>query len=257
VVFWTLAVAAFLTAFYTARQIGLTFLGQPRTEGAAHAPESVPSMTWPLILISPFAIGLGWFGIPEEFPGFGGVLKNWLEPYLEPFIHNQGFTVPHVEFNVTPLAVSLVVALGGLLVGFLIYGRGLREGQIDPLRKVLGPIWVLLYRKYYVDELYMATIVPFTLWLSKILYLFDDVWVIDPLINGIGRASVWIAEFLAAFDRNVIDGAVNGIAWISDRLGRMLRNTQDGQVQVYLLVAVVTVTVWLLLKVMPLILTLV
>ena len=36
-VFWTLAVAAFLTAFYTMRQITLTFLGEPRTEAASHA----------------------------------------------------------------------------------------------------------------------------------------------------------------------------------------------------------------------------
>ena len=37
----------------------------------------------------------------------------------------------------------------------------------------------------------------------------------------------------------------------------MLRNTQDGQVQVYLLVVVVSVTVWLLLTALPMILTLV
>ena len=68
-VFWTLAIAAFLTAFYTMRQIGLTFLDKPRTEGAEHAPESVGSMTWPLILITPFAVALGWFGIPGDIPG--------------------------------------------------------------------------------------------------------------------------------------------------------------------------------------------
>ena len=45
VIFWILAIAAFLTAFYTMRQIGLTFLGQPRSEGAEHAPESVWQMT--------------------------------------------------------------------------------------------------------------------------------------------------------------------------------------------------------------------
>ena len=37
-----LTLAAFLTAFYTGRQIFLTFAGKPRTEAAAHAPESVP-----------------------------------------------------------------------------------------------------------------------------------------------------------------------------------------------------------------------
>jgi NADH-quinone oxidoreductase subunit L len=140
-VFWTLGVAAFLTAFYTARQIGLTFFGQPRSEGAVHAPESVGSMTWPLILITPFAVALGWAGIPEHFPGIGGIIPNWLEHYLEPYVEYQGFHVSHPSFDWMPLMVSLVVALGGLAVGFLVYGRGLREGQIDPLRKLLGPVW--------------------------------------------------------------------------------------------------------------------
>lgn len=257
VVFWTLAVAAFLTAFYTARQIGLTFLGSPRTEGADHAPESVGTMTWPLILISPFAIALGWAGIPEHFPGLGGIVPNWLEHYLEPFIEYQGFHVSHPAFSMTPLLVSIVVALGGLLLGFVVYGRGLRVDQIDPLRRLLGPVWMLFHNKYYVDELYRYTIITWTLGLSKILYWFDDFWVIDPIVNGIGRAAVWFSGLLAAFDRTVIDGTVTGAGSVADRLGRMVRNTQDGHVQVYLLVAVVTVTVWLLLQVMPVIMTLV
>jgi NADH-quinone oxidoreductase subunit L len=256
-VFWTLGAAAFLTAFYTMRQIGLTFLGSARTEGAAHAPESVPAMTWPLILIAPFAIALGWFGIPEHFPAIGGPVPNWLEHFLEPYVEYQGFHVAHPEFSVMPLLVSLGVALGGLLVGFLVYGRGLREGQIDPLRNLLGPVWMLFHRKYYVDELYNATIIPFSLGLSKFLYWVDDLWIIDPFVDGVGRVSVWFSELMAAIDRVVVDGTVNGAGWFADRLGRLLRNTQDGHVQVYLLVAVVTVTVWLLLKAMPIILTLV
>jgi NADH-quinone oxidoreductase subunit L len=256
-VFWTLGVAAFLTAFYTARQIGLTFLGTARTEGAAHAPESVGSMTWPLILITPFAVALGWAGIPEHFPGIGGIIPNWLEHYLEPYVEYQGFHVSHPEFNMMPLMVSLGVALGGLLLGFLIYGRGLREGQIDPLRNVLGPIWWLFHRKYYVDELYKYTVIPFTLGVSKFLYWVDDLWIIDPFVDGVAKVSVWVSHFLAAVDRFVVDGTVNGAGWLADRMGRMLRYAQDGHVQVYLLVAVVTVTVWLLLKAMPMILTLV
>jgi NADH-quinone oxidoreductase subunit L len=256
-VFWTLAVAAFLTAFYTARQIGLTFLGEPRTDGAAHAPESVGAMTWPLILISPFAIALGWFGIPAVFPVLGGLVPNWLEHFLEPYVDYLGFHVAHPSFAIMPLAVSILVALGGLGVGFLVYGRGLPAGQIDPLRRVLGPLWLVLHNKYYVDELYKYTIIPFTRGLGGFLYRFDDKWVIDPLVDGIGRASNWFARFIAEVDRIVVDGAVNGIGRFTDFTGRVARNAQDGNVQVYLLVAVVSITVWLLLKALPVILTLV
>ncbi len=256
-VFWTLGAAAFLTAFYTARQIGLTFLGSARTEGAAHAPESVPAMTWPLILITPFAVALGWAGIPEHFPGIGGLIPNWLEHFVEPYVEYLGFHVAIPEFNIVPLLVSLGVALGGLAIGFLVYGRGFRQGQIDPLRNLLGPIWWLFHRKYFVDELYQLTIIPLTRAIGTFLYWFDDKWVIDPFINGVGTVTVWFAKLLAEIDRVIVDGTVNGAGWFADRMGRLLRNTQDGHVQVYLLVAVVTVTVWLLLKAMPIILTLV
>jgi NADH-quinone oxidoreductase subunit L len=256
-VFGTLAVAAFLTAFYTARQIGLTFLGRPRTEGAVHAPESVRSMTLPLVLIAPFAIALGWAGIPEHFPGIGGIVPNWLERFVEPYIAYQGFHAAHPEFNIVPLAVSLIVALGGLTVGLLVYGRGLAVGQIDPLRRLLGPVWVLFHRKYYVDEFYGATIIPFAKGLSRFLYWVDDLWVIDPIVDAFGTLGVWLSRAAAEIDSWIVDGTVNGLGRITDRMGRVVRQTQDGHVQVYLLVAVVTVTVWLLLKAMPLIFTLV
>ncbi|MCS7055686.1 MAG: NADH-quinone oxidoreductase subunit L, partial [Thermoflexales bacterium] len=67
-VFVVLVVSALLTAFYTMRQIAMTFLGQPRTEAAAHATESVPSMTFPLIVLSVFALFLGFINVPKDFP---------------------------------------------------------------------------------------------------------------------------------------------------------------------------------------------
>lgn len=256
VVFLTLALAALLTAFYTTRQIILTFFGKPRTAAAEHAPESVFSMTLPLLLIAPFAIGLGWFGIPASFPVLGGV-GNWLEHQLEPFIEYMGIHVSHPVFNVVPLATSLVVALGGIALGWLVYGRSqYTYEQVDPMRKWLGPLWMVLHRKYYIDELYSQTIVAVNMWLAKILALIDDVWVIDPIVDAIGKLNLWIAVFLAAFDKYVVDGAVNLAGWLSERSGAMLRNTQNGQVQLYLLVLVLTLTVWLLLQALPIILTL-
>jgi len=147
--------------------------------------------------------------------------------------------------------------LGGLAVGYLVYGKGLQPGQVDPLRNVLGPIWMVLHNKYYVDEFYKNTVVAFSRGLANFLYWFDDIWVIDPIVDAIGRAGVAISRFLAEFDRIVVDGTVNLLAAISDGAGRVLRNTQDGQVQVYLMLLAVSVTVWLLLKALPIFLTLV
>jgi NADH-quinone oxidoreductase subunit L len=256
-IFWTLALSAFLTAFYTMRQIGLTFLGKPRTEGAQNAPESVASMTVPLMLISVFAIGAGWVGIPEKIPFIGGIVPNWLEHFLEPYLLHMHLH-PHVlTFSWTPLLTSVVVALGGLGLGYLVYGKGLKEGQIDPLAKLFGPIWTMWHNKYWVDEFYRDTVVAFTLAFSKFLALFDREWVIDWIVNWIGRLAIALSTVLAAFDRYVIDGLVNGVGWLSDQAGNVTRLLQDGRVQTYLLFGLLTAAVWLFLNVLPVILTLV
>jgi NADH-quinone oxidoreductase subunit L len=115
----------------------------------------------------------------------------------------------------------------------------------------------VLHNKYYIDEFYNVTVVAFSGALAKFLYWFDALWVIDPIVNAIGSFGVWLGKVTAAFDRIVIDGFVGLLAWVSDRSGGILRNTQDGHVQVYLMVLVVSVTVWLLLKALPIFLTLV
>ena len=256
-VFWTLALAAFLTAFYTMRQIGLTFLGRARTEGASHAPESVASMTTPLILISFFAIAAGWVGIPATFPVLGGIVPNWIENFLEPYMEYMHLHAHHASFHVVPLAVSLLVALGGLGAGYLVYGQGLKEGQTDPVARLLGPIWWMWHRKYWIDELYTCTIVLFTLWLSRFLALFDREWIIDWIVNGVGRLALRFADLTSAFDRFVVDGFVDGVGWISDQAGHIARRLQDGRVQTYLLFGMLILAVWLFLNVLPMILTLV
>jgi len=256
-IFWALAISALLTAFYTARQITLTFLGQPRSEGAAHAPESVKSMTIPLILITPFAIALGWLGIPVDFPGLGSLFPHWIEHQLEPYIEYMHFEFPHPEFNILVLLVSFGVALGGLALGWLVYRKGLPEGEIDPMRRWLGPVWWAMHRKFWIDEFYQYTFVALSRGVAKFLYWVDDVWIIDPIINAIGRIGVWLGFVAAKFDQYVVDGAINAFGWMSDRAGSVLRSSQNGQVQVYLMVVVVSVTIWLLLYALPLILTLV
>src|SRR5574339_183604 len=80
-VFLTLAIAAFMTAFYTMRQITLTFLGEPRTKEAEHAQETPWTMTAPLVILSIFAIGYGWVGIPEDFPGLH-LPANWFHGFI-------------------------------------------------------------------------------------------------------------------------------------------------------------------------------
>ena len=57
-VFVMLALAAFMTAFYTMRQISLTFGGEPRSEAATHANLGRGlvsfTMTLPLVILAVF-----------------------------------------------------------------------------------------------------------------------------------------------------------------------------------------------------------
>jgi NADH-quinone oxidoreductase subunit L len=205
-----LTIAAFLTAFYTGRQICLAFLGKPRSHHAEHAHETPSSMTVPLMLLAFFALTLGFAGIPEEIIGYG---RNW-------FHHFVGH-----EFAATPLSVpvmllSALLAVGGLFLGWLVYGRKpLAAGQPDPLVKALGPVHTVLKNKYYFDELYHATFVRGAIALSDVFFKFDNRWVIDPIINRVGRASAALASALFRFvDVPIIDGAVN----LAGRVGAAL-----------------------------------
>ncbi|MBI4732095.1 MAG: NADH-quinone oxidoreductase subunit L [Chloroflexi bacterium] len=143
-VFITLAVAAFFTAFYTMRQITLTFFGEPRTKAAEHASETPWTMTLPLVILAVFAVGFGWSGIPEHFPGLGGIVPNWFHEFVGSTLAEHPEAL---EFSWIPLATSLFVALGGLFFGWLVY-RKVETPKQDFLQL---PV---LKNKWYFDEAY-------------------------------------------------------------------------------------------------------
>jgi NADH-quinone oxidoreductase subunit L len=250
VVFVTLALAAFLTAFYTMRQISLTFLGQPRTKAAEHASESDPifrTILFALVVLAFFAITAGWVGIPESFPGLGGLphalglTSNWFHEFVGGTLLEHP---PAEAFNLVPLATSLVVALGGLFFGWLVY-RNVPAGAPDPLEAPLGPLHTLLKNKYYFDELYDFAFVRPARWLSE---TFASAWVDRGVIDGTLHLVASAAFPIGNAFRNYIDvPVVNGfgdlVAEAVKRFGRTFRVIQTGKVQQYLLVAMVIVLV--------------
>lgn len=260
-----LTVAAFLTAFYTGRQISLTFLGKPRGHHAEHAHETPNTMTVPLMLLAFFALTLGFAGVPEEIVGHG---NNW-------FHHFVGHEYPATPLSVPVMLLSSVLAVGGLGLGWLVYGRKpLAHGEMDPLERAmqkvgLGWLYEAMRRKFYFDELYHATIIRGVIKLADIFFYFDNRWVVDPIVNLAGRLGRLLSDILGIFDLKVIDGlvdlagrtgaglsavsgwidnvvvdeiAVNGTGRVTGWVGaRVLRPIQTGKAQNYLLVALVTV----------------
>ncbi|MCS6883731.1 MAG: NADH-quinone oxidoreductase subunit L, partial [Chloroflexaceae bacterium] len=80
-IFIILLVAAFFTAFYMGRQLLMVFFGRPRSEAAAHATESPPVITLPLIALAVLSVAGGVLNLPQfSEEGYAGALafKNWL-----------------------------------------------------------------------------------------------------------------------------------------------------------------------------------
>ncbi len=238
-VFWALAVAAFLTAFYTMRQITLTFLGKPRTKEAEHAHETPLTMTGPLMVLAVFALGFGWVGIPEHFPGLGGLLPNWFHHFVGEGLPEWLITEAP-EFSFVPLGVSLLVALGGLGFGYLVY-KDVPDAASDPVKKALGPVHTLLKNKYYFDELYDKVFIKPAMWFSEqVVFLFMDRKLIDGILHLVARITYWLGGiFREKFDKPVVNEIIGDFfGWkLPQWIGQQLRKVQTGQVQTYMLIA--------------------
>jgi NADH-quinone oxidoreductase subunit L len=221
--FWAMALgAALLTAFYMARLIAMTFFGENRTgaQEREHLHEAPWIMTGPLVVLGLLSIAGGWLNLPAFASGLGpaGLLHHWLEP-----ITAAGAGVattlgtlaepPHGRVETILVVAAVVIAAAGLVLGW----TTTLKAAIVPAR--LAPaeqgLWKVLYRKYYVDELY-------------------DRLIVLPL-ERFSRRVLW-----KAIDQGVIDGAgVNGTAGLSRALGWLGSRLQTGQVGVYVVLFLV------------------
>ena len=232
IVFGVLAFAAFLTAFYTMRQITVTFLGEPRTKEAEHAQETPWTMTTPLVILAFFAVTYGWVGIPEHFPVLGGLIPNWFHGFISGTLAEAPETL---AFNWIPLLTSLVVALGGLYVGWLVY-RNVNSPAEDKLQ--IG----FLKNKYYIDEVYNYVFIKPAIWISEVLVSqWMDKGLFDGILHIFGPTTGGIGTFIRTkFDLPFINRFVgDGTADVTYWFGGKLRAIQTGRIQQYLMLALV------------------
>lgn len=231
IIFATLACAAFLTAFYTMRQITLTFFGEARTEAAQHAQETHWTMTTPLIVLSVFAVAYGWVGIPEDFLGLQ-LSPSWFHEFIGSTLTEHPEAVP---FNWIALATSLVVALGGLGLGYLVY-RNVQTPEQDKLQIDV------LKNKWYFDEIYDFLFVKPAYWFAEnVVYKFIDQGVIDGLLHIFGPATQGLGSIVRNyFDLPVINRFFgDGSAEVTWWTGKNLRSIQTGRIQQYLILSLI------------------
>jgi NADH-quinone oxidoreductase subunit L len=189
-------------------------------------------MTTPLVVLSVFAIGYGWVGIPEHFPLLGGLLPNWFHGFVGATLLEEPEAL---TFNIWPLLTSLVVALGGLTLGWFVY-KDVKAGQTDPLEKPLGALYPVLKNKWYFDEFYDYVVVKPMNWVSEVFTPWMDRTVIDGILHSVARLTLFIGFVLRNyFDKPIINELIgDGTAEIFWR-GQSIRYFQTGRIQSYLI----------------------
>ena len=200
-IFWVIGfVTAGLTAFYMFRLVYLTFHGKERMdkETKAHIHESPRSMTVPLIALGVLSVIGGWVGMPHLF-GVINYFEHWLEPVMaggrqaaesHALLAVAGDT--GMEWSLMGLSVLLVVI--AIFAARFVYNQ--KPEIATNLRARLSGVHQILLNKYYVDELYGATIVRPVVYFSLFLWKIVDVIFIDGLINGVATIYNDISESL-------------------------------------------------------------
>jgi len=237
VLLWIIGLlTALITAIYMTRLMVLTFWGSERfreqhshsddvhaTNGnghdAAHSHSGTPhesplSMALPLIVLAVGAVLAGYLNVPKSFGA--GSLAGVFDRLLEPAIATEGARIASDHFIAAPAAaeeisggteillaiVSSVVALLGIGIAWAWFKR--------------QPLWnppKVLEEKYKVDEAYDAAIVR--------------------PIGALSKNVLW-----KIVDVKIIDGAVNGLAWVAAGFGAMLRYLQGGFARDYVAIVV-------------------
>jgi NADH-quinone oxidoreductase subunit L len=191
---WLVGIAtAAMTAFYMWRLMNMTFYGKSRVapEVAAHVHESPASMTVPLTVLAIGSVLAGWLGVPKAWSIFSDSWRGfatWLAPAFASAAQEavkEGEHSASIEWIL--MALSVAVAIIGISLARYFYC--IRTDIPDRIEVRCKPLYTVLYHKWYVDELYD--------------FLF---------VNGLGKGG---GRALGAFDRNVVDGGVNGAGWLT------------------------------------------
>ena len=205
--------------------------------------ESPTPMTFPLMALAVGAIVAGFVGIPAALGG-NNAIEHFLEPsftasataaHAEPAEPGaEEHTAPHAPRGVELglMGFSVLIAVAGIGLAYRFY---VKHPEIS---EHLAERWAaahrLLLNKYYVDELYNATIVGGTFASARQLWTVDRN-VVDGAVNGTGevtKISSWISGYT---DSRFVDGLVNLVGWIVQESSHAFRRLQTGLVQNYAL----------------------
>jgi NADH-quinone oxidoreductase subunit L len=187
-----------------------------------HLHDAPPAMALALIVLAIGSVAAGYIGIPHALGGHNA-LGAWLAPSFaapspqagiaaaregEPAAaaETEALTPEEEALELTLMGVSSGIAFLGIGIATVIWLR--RRELAASMARRLAPLHRVLLNKYYVDEIYDATVV-------------------QP-IHVVSRDGLW-----RGFDVRVIDGAVNGAGAIVAASAAALRRLQTGSVRAY------------------------
>ncbi|MBI5183661.1 MAG: NADH-quinone oxidoreductase subunit L [Nitrospinae bacterium] len=213
------ALGGFITAFYMFRLIFMTFWGESRVdkEVARHLHESPMNMTIPLIILAILSTIGGFVGIP--------LIKGWnkIDRFLSPVFGGHGVSEPvhhsvSLELELGMILISIIIASAGIYLAYKMYV--ISPNIPERFTKRYQTLYRVILNKYYIDDIYDALIVM-------------------PIKNGANL--LW-----KGFDDLVIDGIVNGIAYLVEQWSKVMRIIQSGYVRDYAFSMVIGLVIMLL-----------
>ena len=196
---WIMTGVAAMTAFYMFRLYYGIFWGTENKKlHAKHTPHEAPlTMTLPLIILCVITVGVGIYTTIAGFAGWGGSFGSFVTA------NGKDYTI---HFNTSIAATSTVIAIVSILLATYIY-KGERQPIAEKLYKTFPKLHRAAYKRFYMDEVYMFVT-------HKIIFRC-------------------ISTPIAWFDRHIIDGTFDFIAWSSNEAGESIRSWQSGDVRHY------------------------
>ena len=224
-VMWIAVAGAFVTAFYMARAVSLTFFGEYRGHGEPH--ESPPIMTRPLWALAVPAVLVGVVNIPGLTLPWVGSFTSWLS------VRSVAMGDHHAEaVNLGLAAAGLAAAAAGLWLGWVAFGRRASE-RTNRDRVEIPVLYPLLRQKYYLDHVALGLVWVIREPAARAVNWVND-YVIDAVVNGVGALCQGLATWVySGLDQRGIDGVVHGVSVGASGMGGLIRRIQSGRVQQY------------------------
>ncbi len=204
-----LLLTSFMTAFYIARLYFKVFSGDYK--GEKHPHESPRIMIVPLYILTilfaisgPFGMGGGIAHI-MEMPAKIFIknihLTNTFQRILEPSIASFGSVSSDVSTEILLIFVSVAVAFAGWFSGRYLYYQQISP-VVESFNRKFYPLHNLLYKKYYIDEIYEFLIVRPYIYISKGLYGLIDRFIIEFVFIGLLVKIVYVTGFVLRVFQN-------------------------------------------------------